>query len=226
MNIKKMAGEAAVDLVQDGMTVGLGTGSTAYWAISKLGERVKEGLKIKAIATSKESDALAREFNIPMVTFRDIDQIDITIDGADEVDPNVTLIKGGGGALLREKIIATASKKLLIIVDETKMVKQLGSFPLPIEVIPFGVESTIRLIEALGCKTAIRNSDKVENERFKTDNGNYIVDCKFDIIEDPNKISQDLNRIPGVVENGLFIGLVHKVFIGYQNGTVDVILNK
>lgn len=224
MNVKRMVGEAAVELVQDGMTVGLGTGSTAYWAITKLGVRVKEGLKIKAIATSKESDKLARELNIPMVTFADIKEIDITIDGADEVDDDLNLIKGGGGALLREKIIATASKKQIVIVDESKLVKKLGVFPLPVEVISFGVENTRKLIEELGCNTEIRMTDG--NNRFKTDNGNYIVDCKFLKIEYPEKISQDLNRIPGVVENGLFIGLAHKVFVGYQNGKVEIISKK
>ncbi len=224
MNVKKLAAEAAVELIKDGMTVGLGTGSTAHWAIAKLGERVNNGLKIKAIATSKESDALAKELNIPMVTFSDIGQIDITIDGADEVDPNLILIKGGGGALLREKIIATASEKLIVIVDESKLVRQLGGFALPIEVIPFGMESTRKFIEELGCKTKIRMTDK--NDRFKTDNGNHIVDCTFGRIESPEKISQKLNQIPGVVENGLFIRLAHKVYVGYQSGKVDILLKK
>lgn len=224
MNVKKLVGEAAVELVKDGMTVGLGTGSTAYWAIMKLGERVKEGLNIQAVATSKESDKLAREQNIKMVTFADIGDVDITIDGADEVDAKLNLIKGGGGALLREKIIATASKKLVVIIDETKQVKQLGAFLLPVEVIPFGLKCTRRFIEELGCKTEIRMID--ENDQFKTDNGNYIVDCDFGIIEHPEKISQDLNQIPGVVENGLFIGLAHKVFVGYQSGEVDIISKK
>jgi len=221
MNIKKLVGEAAVKLVEDEMTVGLGTGSTAYWAITKLGERVKEGLNIQAIATSKESEKLARELNIPLVTFADIGQVDITIDGADEVDSKLNLIKGGGGALLREKIIAKASKKLVVIIDETKLAKQLGTFPLPVEVIPFGLESTRRFIEKLGCKTEIRMMDG--NDQFKTDNGNYIVDCDFGIIKHPEKISRDLNQIPGVVENGLFIGLAHEVFVGYQSGEVDII---
>jgi ribose 5-phosphate isomerase A len=222
MNNKKMVAEAAVELVEDGMTVGLGTGSTAYWAIVKLGERVKEGLKIRAIATSNESDSLAREQGIPIVSFSDIDKIDITIDGADEVDQNLNLIKGGGGALLREKIIAMASVKLIVIVDETKLVKQLGNFPLPVEVIPFGVENTREKLEKLGCRTEVRRAD--QHDRFKTDNGNYIVDCKFRGIEDPERLSRDLNSIPGVVENGLFIGVAQKVFVGYQNGKVELLV--
>ncbi len=221
MNIKKTVGEAAVELIEDGMTVGLGTGSTAYWAIAKIGERVKKGLNISAIATSKESEVFARELNIPMVTFSEINEIDITIDGADEVDPDLNMIKGGGGALLREKIIATASEKLIVIVDDTKLVKQLGAFPLPVEVIPFGIESTRAKIEKLGCKTELRLSDKTKE--FITDNGNYILDCEFPMIKNPEKTSQELNGIPGVVDNGLFIGLAHRVFVGRQNGSVNII---
>jgi ribose 5-phosphate isomerase A len=224
MNIKKMVAEAAVELIEDGMTVGLGTGSTAHWAIVKLGEKVGKGLKIKAIATSKESDSLARDHNIPIVSFSDIDNIDITIDGADEVDEDLNLIKGGGGALLREKIIAVASEKLIIIVDDTKRVKQLGTFPLPVEVVPFGVENTMVKLEKLGCITNLRMTD--EHDRFKTDNGNYVVDCKFGPIENPKSLSQHLNSIPGVVENGLFIGIAQKVFVGFQNGKVEVLLKK
>ncbi len=218
MNSKKMVGEKAADLVEEGMTVGLGTGSTAHWAIRKLGERVKEGLGITAIATSKESESLAKELKIPLVSFGEIDQIDLTIDGADEVDPNLNLIKGGGGALLREKIIAAASEKVIIIVDETKLVKQFGAFPLPVEVVPFGVESTKAKVEKLGFTAKIRMTE--ENNRFITDNGNLILDCAFDRIENPEKISQDLNGIPGVVENGLFIQLASTVYVGYGNGEI------
>jgi len=221
MNTKKMAAEEAVALIKDGMIVGLGTGSTAYWAIAKIGQRVKKGLNIRAIATSKESEAFARELNIPIVTFSEVNEIDITIDGADEVDSNLNLIKGGGGALLREKIIATASEKLIVVVDEGKLVKILGAFPLPLEVIPFGVESTRSKIENLGCKTEIRMTDKFE--KFITDNGNFILDCEFFMVKNPKKISHELNRIPGVVDSGLFIGLAHKVFVGRQNGSVDII---
>lgn len=218
MNIKKLVGEKAADLVQEGMTVGLGTGSTAYWAIMKLGERVKEGLRITAIATSKDSESLAKELKIPLVSFGEIDQIDLTIDGADEVDPNLNLIKGGGGALLREKIVAAASKKVVIIVDETKQVKQFGAFPLPVEVVPFGVESTKAKIEKLGFTVEIRRTEG--NDRFTTDNGNLILDCAFDRIEHPESISQDLNGIPGVVENGLFIQMADIVYVGYGNGEI------
>ena len=221
MNAKKLVAESAVEFIQDGMIVGLGTGSTAYWAIKKLGEKINEGINIKAIATSKESESLARELKIPIVTFSDIDQIDITIDGADEVDSDLNLIKGGGGALLREKIVAMASKILIIVVDESKIVSQLGEFPLPVEVTPFGVEITRNKIEKLGCKTEIRMQDK--KTIYKTDNGNYILDCKFGIIENPEKTNQYINMIPGVIDNGLFINVATKVLVGYKNGNIDTI---
>ena len=142
MEAKRLAGEKAAEYVKDGMIVGLGTGSTAYYAIQKIGELVKQGLKIKAVATSTSSEQLARELGINLVTFAEVDSIDLTIDGADEVDPHWNLIKGGGGALLREKIVAAASKQLIVIVDESKVVAQLGKFPLPVEVVPFGFEQT------------------------------------------------------------------------------------
>ncbi len=221
MNIKRMVADSAVEFIQDGMIVGLGTGSTTYWAIQKLGEKVKEGMKIKAIATSKESESLARELKIPIIPFLDIGQIDITIDGADEVDSNLNLIKGGGGALLREKIVATASKKLIIIVDETKLVKQLGKFPLPVEVIPFGLKATKNTIENLGCKGEIRTTDG--KNKYQTDNGNYIIDCNFGNIENPEEINQCINMIPGVVDNGLFIKLANRILVAYKNGEIDSI---
>ena len=144
MESKRMAAEKAVEYVRDGMTVGLGTGSTAYWAIRKIGERVKEGLTIKAAATSVSSEKLARELGIPLIPFAEIEAIDLTIDGADEVDGDWNLIKGGGGALLREKIVAAASKTFIVVVDESKPVSRLGAFPLPVELVPFGHEMTLR----------------------------------------------------------------------------------
>jgi len=222
MNAKKAAGVAAAELIKDGMTVGLGTGSTAYWAIKKIGEKIRQGLRISAIATSKESERLAREVHIPIVNFSEISRIDVTIDGADEADPELNLIKGGGGALLREKIIAAASEKLIVIVDDTKLVKKLGKFPLPVEAVSFGVENTLLRIEELGCKPEIRMTDG--NERYITDNGNYIIDCGFGSIKDPERISRDLNQIPGVVENGLFINMAHKMIVGYGTGRVEVMV--
>ncbi|HHU83450.1 MAG TPA: ribose-5-phosphate isomerase RpiA [Firmicutes bacterium] len=192
MDVKKMVAEAAVEFIEDGMIVGLGTGSTAYWAIQKIGVRTSEGLKIKAVATSRASELLARELQIPLVDLSDIDHVDLTIDGADEVDPGLNLIKGGGGALLREKIVAAASRELVIVVDETKLVEKLGMFPLPVEVVPFGVELTRRRIEELGCKTRIRMRDK--KDRYQTDNGNHIIDCEFGRIEEPGELNQALNK--------------------------------
>jgi len=220
MDSKKLAAEKAVEFLKDGMVVGLGTGSTAYWAIQKIGQKVKEGLSIKAIATSKASEELAKELGITMLPFAEIEQIDVTIDGADEVNNDWNLIKGGGGALLREKIVAAASKQLIIIVDESKHVSQLGHFPLPVEIVPFGYEVTLRKLHSLGAETTIRTKD---NQMFVTDNGNYIVDCRFGIISQPEQIEHTLNLIPGVVDNGLFIGMATKVIVGYSNGTVKLL---
>lgn len=224
MDVKKMVAEAAVEFIEDGMIVGLGTGSTAYWAIQKIGERISEGLKIKAVATSKTSESLARELQIPLVDLSEIDHVDLTIDGADEVDPGLNLIKGGGGALLREKIVAAASRELVIVVDETKLVAKLGKFPLPVEVVSFGVELTRRRIEELGCRAKIRMHD--EKGRYQTDNGNYIIDCEFGGIEEPGELNQALNMIPGVVENGLFIKLVTRVLAGRKNGKIETFESK
>lgn len=218
MESKKLAAERAVGLVKSGMIVGLGTGSTAYWAIHAIGEQVKTGLTIQAVATSEQSEALARELAIPIVPFSDIDGIDITIDGADEVDKDLNVIKGGGGALLREKIVAAASRELIIIADESKLVQKLGVFPLPVEVIPFGIELTMKKLAALlSCPLKLRQTgDKL----FLTDNKHYIVDCHIGAIEDAVQLHQSLNMIPGVVENGLFIHMAAKVIVGYNDGNV------
>ena len=217
---KKIAAEEAVEHVRNGMTVGLGTGSTAYWAIQKLGEKVKQGLKIKAVATSKQSEKLATDLKIPLVSFDQLTEIDITIDGADEADSNKDLIKGGGGALLREKIIAANSSKYIIVVDSSKLVKHLGNFPLPIEIVPFAAALTIRKIESLGCKAHIR---KEKEESFITDNGNLIVDCKFDFIQDPSTLNIQLHLIAGVVETGLFADMSPTLIVGYANGRVEIL---
>ncbi|MDP5272842.1 ribose-5-phosphate isomerase RpiA [Chengkuizengella axinellae] len=221
MNAKKLAGEKAVEQVKEGMVVGLGTGSTAYWAVQKLGELVKDGLHIKAIPTSKSTEKLAIELNIPLVSFSEINEIDLTIDGADEINPTLDLIKGGGGALLREKIVAHSSKKFVVIADESKLVNHLGSFPLPVEVTPFGLDVTKREIQNLRCNTILRQSDA--SNIFITDNGNYILDCYFESIIDPSIIHTQLNMIPGVVENGLFVNMAEQVIIGYNDGRLKVL---
>ena len=220
MNMKKAAAERAVEYVTEGMKVGLGTGSTAYWAIQKLGERVKEGLNIQAVATSKASEKLARELGIPIIPFADMDTLDITIDGADEVNPDLHLIKGGGGALLREKIVAYHSKQMIVIADESKVVDTLGKFPLPVEVLPFAFEWTVRSLEKLGCKPQLRTAD---DQLYVTDNGNYIADCHFGTIASPAELHDALLAIPGVVDNGLFIGMAAKVVISHSDGTIKVL---
>lgn len=216
MNIKRDVGEKAIEFVKDGMIVGLGTGTTAYWAIRKLRDLVKDGLIIKAIPTSRQTEKLARELGIELVSFSDIKKIDITIDGADEIDPDLNLIKGGGGALLREKLVASISDKLIIIADESKYVKQLGPFPLPIEVVPFGWEITTERLKELGCIPKLRLH---KNKPIRTDNGNYILDCQFEKITDPNTMNLKINLIPGVVDNGLFINMADIVIIGYSDGS-------
>jgi ribose 5-phosphate isomerase A len=218
--MKKQAAEKAVQYVEDGMIVGLGTGSTVEFAIKKLGELVKDGLKIEGIPTSLKTKRLATELKIPLRELDDHTDIDVTIDGADEVDSNLNLIKGGGGALTREKIIAYHSKKVIIIVDETKIVKGLGcdSF-LPVEVIKFGWPAIKKALEGLGCTGELR---KIMDEAFITDNQNYILDCDFGKIAEPEVLEKEINNIPGVLENGLFIGLADEVIVGSKQGIMTL----
>lgn len=220
MNTKQLAAEKAVEFIEDGMIVGLGTGSTAFFAIQKIGQLVHEGLKIQAVASSKASEELAEKFGIPLLPFSDVESIDVTIDGADEVDPNLSLIKGGGGALLREKILAGNSKRFIVIVDETKIVPALGTFPLPVEIVPFAYELTVRKLQAMGAKLNIRMKD---GEHYITDNGNLIADCHFGDITDPVTLHQQLNTTPGVVDNGLFVHLTSQVIVGHADGTIEII---
>ncbi len=208
---KRLAATRAVELVRDGMVVGLGTGSTASEAIRLLGERAKEGLKIRGIPTSEVTRKLARECGIPMVGLTDVPRVDLTIDGADEIDPQMRLIKGGGGALLREKIVASASAMLVIIADATKVVQQLGAFPLPVEVVPFALPVVRRTIEQLGAKVVLRGG---ESAPYVTVDGNFILDCAFRRIEDPETLAATLAAMPGVVESGLFLGMADMVVIG------------
>lgn len=198
MNEKQVVGEKAANYINDGMVVGLGTGSTVFYTIQKLGQLIKEGLSIKGIPTSGATEKLAREAGIPLTTFSEINNIDIAIDGADEIDPSLNLIKGGGGALLREKIIARTAKKFIVIADSTKNVNRLGSsFRLPVEVVPFGIEMTEKHIRELGFISDLRMNG---NTFYKTDNGNFILDCHLDKNFNPKKVEIDLNNIPGVVE--------------------------
>jgi len=219
--LKKLAGEEAVKYIQDGMILGLGTGSTVEYTLRKLGEKIKDGLKIQGIPTSIHTKKIAKKVNIPLTTLDDNPEIDITIDGADEVDSNLNLIKGGGGALTREKIIAFNSKKVIIVIDDSKVVKALGiDFPLPVEVIKFGWTATKKSLEGFGCEVKLR--EVMENEPYITDNGNYILDCEFERIDNPEQLDADLNLIPGVVETGLFIGLVDEVIVGSKQGVMTL----
>lgn len=218
--MKKVAAEKAVDYVEDEMILGLGTGSTVKYALKKLGRRVDEGLSIKGIPTSQRTKKLATKYNIPLTNLEETGTIDLTIDGADEVDHNLNLIKGGGGALTREKIIAYHSKKVIIVADDSKVVKSLGiDFPLPVEVVKYEWGGTKKVLEQFDCEVSLRT---IMNDPYITDNGNYILDCEFDRIVDPEQMEMDINMIPGVVENGLFIGLAHQVIVGGKQGIMTL----
>jgi len=210
---KRNAALRAVSYVRDNLIVGLGTGSTTNFAIDFIAEKVKHGLKINAVPTSKETQARAIKLGIPFV--KNFEKIDLTIDGADEVDSHGNLIKGGGGALTREKIVAAATRKEIIIVDESKLVSKLGRFPLPVEVLPFGWQFMQNAIEGLGCISQLR---KQGAQIYVTNNGNYILDCEFGEVNDPKKLSREINSIPGVVENGLFCDLTDLVIVGASGG--------
>lgn len=220
MKAKQIAGEKAAEYVKEGMIVGLGTGSTAYWAIKKIGEMVKNGLDIWAVPTSEETTNLAHELDIPLVSLEDVNHIDLTIDGADEVDQDLNLIKGGGGALVREKIVAYESKKLIIVIDQSKLVKRLGGFPLPVEVVHFGSDKTLINLEKFKCQARLR---KDGDKPFNSDNENYIIDCNFELIENPEELNIKINILPGVVESGLFIDLADLVIVGKEDGKAEVI---
>jgi ribose 5-phosphate isomerase A len=220
---KKLAGEKAVEYIQDGMTIGLGSGSTVYWTIQKLGELVSKGLQIKAIPSSMETERLAKEAGIPLTTFSEVSMLDLSIDGADEVDPTFNLIKGGGGALVREKFIDSLTRKFIIVVDKSKLVSNLGSFPLPVEVIPFGWEVTSKTLAELGCTPVLRKRD---DQIFISDNGNYIVDCHFSSIDHPASLHTQLKQLLGVVETGLFINLTDLMIVGKRDGVEIISPNK
>jgi ribose 5-phosphate isomerase A len=219
-NEKELAGRAAAELVVSGNIVGLGTGSTAYFAVLALGERVKSGLKIIGIPTSVATAELARAVGIPLSTLDEHPEIDITIDGADEVDPQLRLIKGGGGALLREKIIAAASKKMVVVADSSKVVPALGKFPLPVEIIPFAEVVLEKKITALGASCKLRN--RADGTAFVTDEGHHILDCSFGKIADPPALARSLNEMPGVVEHGLFIGIAKLALVGKGSTVAEI----
>lgn len=201
---KKSAGQAAAAYVENGMTVGLGTGSTVRYTIEKIAERIKaEGLNIQGVPTSERTRQLAETLGIPLVSLEDVDAIDVTIDGADEVDSRLNGIKGGGGALLFEKIVASASKQNIWVVDSQKKVEVLGHFPLPVEVIPFACPTVLRALQRENMNPVVRTNET--NDYFVTDSGNWIIDLHLEKIDDPESLETWLNLMPGVVENGLFL---------------------
>jgi ribose 5-phosphate isomerase A len=216
--LKAAAAHAAVAMVEDGHIVGLGTGSTTSLALGLLGQRVAEGLHVIGIPTSEETEPEARRLGIPLSTLGEHDRIDVTIDGADEVDvATLSLLKGRGGALLREKIIASASEQLIIIVDETKLVDRLGvQCPVAVEVVPFGWQATASRLRDLVTNLARRTT--AEGEPFITDGGHYILDCAFGEIEDPEDVQRQLDGTVGVVEHGLFLGFASRVMVGGSQG--------
>lgn len=225
-DFKRAAAEAALAYVRPGMTLGLGTGSTAAHFVELLGEKVAQGLDVVGVPTSEATRELAERHGVPLTTLKDTPELDLTVDGADEIDPDLRLIKGGGAALLREKIVAFSSKKMIVIADRSKCVEHLGAFPLPIEVVPFGKESTRRAIAKLAKE--LGGSGDVEIRRAEdecpvvTDSGHIIVDAHFGKIDDPLAVSDALNRIPGVVEHGLFIGFASLAIVAGPDGVETI----
>ena len=213
---KAAAARKSLEFVKDGMVVGLGSGTTATFAIRFLGELVRDGLNIRGLPTSRASGELARSLNIPLTSFEEVVYTDVTIDGADEVAPDFALIKGGGGALLHEKIVAAASRFLVIVADEHKMVKRLGRFPLPVEVIPFAAAPVKHHLVNLGANPVLRL--RPDNSPYITDEGNFIFDCHYEEIADPAAVANAIKSIVGVVEHGLFLGLASAVVVAGPQG--------
>jgi ribose 5-phosphate isomerase A len=219
--LRRRAAEAALAAVEPGMKLGLGTGRTAEHFVRLLSVRVKEGLEVVGVPTSERTADLAKSGGIRLATLDDEPALDLTVDGADEVDRSLRLIKGGGGALLHEKIVATASRRMIVIVDSGKLVEVLGAFPLPIEVVPFGLTSTVRAIEAAAAGLGISGPIRLRtlaNAPFRSDSGHFIVDAAFGRIDDPAALAEGLAGIPGVVEHGLFIDLASAVIVARANG--------
>ena len=219
---KRQAAERALAYLSDGMKVGLGTGSTAAKFVDLVGGRVRQGLRLTCVPTSEATRAQAERLGIALTTLDETRQLDLTVDGADELDAELRLIKGGGGALLREKIVAMASRRMVVIADASKRVATLGKFPLPVEVIRFGLTATFHLVETLAADAGCRGEVKLRlgegGQPFVTDSGNYLLDCAFGCIDKPEALDQALKRIPGVVENGLFLGIASTAIIAGPAG--------
>jgi ribose 5-phosphate isomerase A len=225
-DFKRQAAEQALGYVRGGMDLGLGTGSTAAHFVRGLGARVAQGLKVRCVATSEQTETLARSLGITMTTLDEVPFLDLTVDGADELDEGLRLIKGGGGALLREKIVASASAAMIVIADHAKLVGTLGAFPLPVEVVPFGLAATRSLLadlaEEAGCAGEITVRIGADGRPFQTDGGHLILDCAFGLIEDPEQLDAALRLVPGVVETGLFIDLAAKAIIAGPTGIREI----
>ncbi|MGX7173492.1 ribose-5-phosphate isomerase RpiA [Enterococcus ratti] len=217
MNLKKAAGIEAAKFVKDGMIIGLGTGSTAYYMVEEIGRRIREeGLKITGVTTSNATKEQAKKLNIPLKSIDEVSKVDLTIDGADEISQNFQGIKGGGAALLFEKIVATYSKQIIWIVDESKLVDKLGKFPLPIEVIPYGSQQLMRLFTEKGYHPVLRKTKS--NQTLLTDSGHYIIDLHLQTIDAPETLAKYLDQLVGVVEHGLFLNMVSKVIVASTHG--------
>ena len=217
---KEAAARASLRFIKDGQVVGLGTGSTAAYFIQLLGEAVKNGLRVRGIPTSVRSREQAASLGIPLTTLDECQEIDVTVDGADEVDPQLRLIKGGGGALLREKIIASATRQLVIVADASKRVPVLGKFPLPVEVVKFAQALLVKKIEGLGAKVSLRRD--ADGKPYLTDENNHILDCRFEQIPDAERLACQLSDMPGVVEHGLFIGMANIVLLAKGSEIVEL----
>jgi ribose 5-phosphate isomerase A len=219
---KKMAAMRAVEMVEPGMRVGLGTGSTAAHFVALLGARVKAGLSVTCVPTSEETRRLAESHGITLSSLEELPELDMTFDGADEIDGELRMIKGGGGALLREKIVAMSSDRVVIMVDESKLVETLGAYKLPVEAVPFGLTATREMITSLaeecGCRGEIELRLDPGGQPYQTDNGNYILDCDFGRIPEPEELDEALRFIPGVVESGLFLDICDVAIIAGEDG--------
>ena len=217
---KREAAQRALALVESGMRLGLGSGTTARCFVDLVGDKVAAGLNVRCVATSEATAAQAKARGIPLATLDELPELDLTVDGADEIDPELRLIKGGGGALLREKIVAAASRRMAVIADATKLVSCLGAFPLPVEVVPFGLAATRRHIERAFAGLSLAGPVRLRGEAapFVTDGGHYILDCSLGAIADPESLAEALSRIPGVVEHGLFIDYARTAIIAGAEG--------
>ena len=217
---KREAAQRALALVESGMRLGLGSGTTAHHFVDLVGDKVAAGLDVRCVATSEATAAHAKARGIPLATLDELPELDLTVDGADEIDRELRLIKGGGGALLREKIVAAASRRMAVIADATKLVSRLGAFPLPVEVVPFGLAATRSHIERAFVDLSLAGPIRLRGEAapFVTDGGHYILDCSLGAIFDPERLAEALSRIPGVVEHGLFIDYARTAIIAGAEG--------